>query len=476
MWLAVAQPQQLVVLVQRRILKFKRSPVTIPVGFDNQGIQELAAIHATQAVIEFKVDGTIIYANQNFLEVVGYSLDEIVGQHHRIFVDPHESGAHGYTEFWNQLRSGEVSNGQFRRLSKSGEDIWLQAQYTPILNSDGSVCKVVKYASDVTQACTEKVSAEGQLKAISRAQAVIEFNLDGTIVHANNNFLDTVGYSLDEIVGKHHLCEIITQLSDNALTLKTSALGLEQINEDAREAANTASDHAQQSSKSADRISDSTSVAADALAEMSTSIHQISEQSSQAVGVAEQAVTLSEKANANVLQLSKSSQSISAVVKVINSIAEQTNLLALNATIEAARAGDAGKGFAVVANEVKELAKETARATDQVSQQITAIQADSDITAQIINQISDIIEMVNGSQTNIAATVEEQRAVSADISRTINETSQGTADIASNAAQTADAAIKNLQRTDQSQVMSNQLSQLAEQISELVSQFNLPTR
>ncbi|MEW4455534.1 PAS domain-containing methyl-accepting chemotaxis protein [Bremerella sp. JC817] len=165
---------------------------------------ENEAINKSQAVIEFNPDGTIITANENFLNAMGYTLAEIQGQHHRMFVDPTEARSIEYREFWDHLNHGRFSTGMYKRIGKGGKEIWIQASYNPILDEDGKTIKVVKYASDVTQQKMQAADTGGQIAAINKAQAVIEFNMDGTIISANHNFLTTMGYTLGEIKGQHH--------------------------------------------------------------------------------------------------------------------------------------------------------------------------------------------------------------------------------------------------------------------------------
>ena len=165
---------------------------------------QVAAIGRSQAVIEFRMDGTIIHANDNFLQAVGYSLDEISGKHHSIFADPQYAASTEYRAFWDRLNRGEFDAGEYKRLGKGGREIWIQASYNPILNADGKPSKVIKYATDITASKLKNADYEGQIEAIGRSQAVIEFKMDGTILFANDNFLRAVGYSLDEVRGKHH--------------------------------------------------------------------------------------------------------------------------------------------------------------------------------------------------------------------------------------------------------------------------------
>ncbi|MGJ8529297.1 methyl-accepting chemotaxis protein [Maritalea sp.] len=164
----------------------------------------VAGISRSQAVIEFDLSGTIITANENFLSVLGYELDEIVGQHHSLFIDPEYAKGVEYADFWKRLSAGEFFSDEFMRIAKGGKEVWIQATYNPVLDADGKPVKVVKFASDITEQKQKTADARGQIEAIGRSQAVIEFDLDGTILDANQNFLDTLGYSLKDIVGRHH--------------------------------------------------------------------------------------------------------------------------------------------------------------------------------------------------------------------------------------------------------------------------------
>lgn len=165
---------------------------------------QVEAINKSQAVIEFDMDGTIITANDNFLTAMGYKLDEIKGKHHSIFVDSDYKRSSGYREFWEKLNRGEYDASEYKRLGKNGKEVWIQASYNPILDANGNPTKVVKYATDVTEQKIQNANFAGQIEAIGKAQAVVEFNMDGTIIFANDNFLETMGYTLEEVTGKHH--------------------------------------------------------------------------------------------------------------------------------------------------------------------------------------------------------------------------------------------------------------------------------
>ena len=178
-------------------------------GFSNKAnndsaLAQAAAIGKSQAVIEFKLDGTIVTANENFLNAMGYSLDEIRGKHHSMFVEPAHRHSAEYKAFWEKLGRGEYDSGQYRRIGKGGKEIWILASYNPILDDRGKPFKVVKFATDVTEQKLKAADNDGQIDAIGKSQAVIEFSLDGIILDANPNLLSTMGYSLDEIKGVHH--------------------------------------------------------------------------------------------------------------------------------------------------------------------------------------------------------------------------------------------------------------------------------
>ncbi len=198
-----------------RVVKFA-SDITDARQVSADHESQMAAINRVQAVIEFALDGTILTANANFLAALGYSLDEVRGQKHAMFVTPEDRDSAAYRAFWETLRRGEFQAGEFRRVGKGGREVWIQASYNPVLDASGRPCKVVKFATDVTEAKQVSTDHESQMAAINRVQAVIEFALDGTILTANANFLAALGYSLDEVRGQKHAMFVAPEDRDSA--------------------------------------------------------------------------------------------------------------------------------------------------------------------------------------------------------------------------------------------------------------------
>jgi len=162
------------------------------------------AVQTSNAVIELDLDGIVLSANDNFLELVGYSKDALIGQHHSLLVAPEERTSEGYTQFWQTLRQGKFFRGECRRIKSDGSDIWLEATYNPVLDTEGAPVKIVKIATDITTIKNHLAELNSVTTAVNRSLAVIEFNPNGTIRRANDIFLKLMGYSLEEIAGQHH--------------------------------------------------------------------------------------------------------------------------------------------------------------------------------------------------------------------------------------------------------------------------------
>ena len=164
----------------------------------------LNVLNKAQAVVEYTADGVIQNANSKFQEITGYDESDLIGSHHKTLCTSSEKKSEAYSEFWRELRSGNEQEGEYCIISNSGEEIWLQASFNPVMNEAGKVIRVVQFASDITEAKLKNAYFEGQIDAINKAQPVVEFDMGGKVLHANDNFLSMMGFSLEEIKGRHH--------------------------------------------------------------------------------------------------------------------------------------------------------------------------------------------------------------------------------------------------------------------------------
>ena len=407
---------------------------------------KVMAIGRSQAVIEFKLDGTIITANDNFLGAMGYSLAEVAGQHHRIFMPAADRDGSAYREFWAGLNRGEFQAGEFKRIAKGGKEVWILATYNPILDEKGKPFKIVKFATEVTQQKLKNADLEGQIVAIGKSQAVIEFNMDGTIIRANDNFLKTLGYELAEVQGKHHRMFVEQIERDSAayanfwaalnrgeyqsgefkrvgkggteVWIQASYNPILDLNGKPYKVVKYASDITIQAltRMRAERARSLIELVAAGGEEMSASIREISETMVNSRRTASQAVEQVDAADVQAQRLTEAAHSMEGITELISNITGQINLLALNATIESARAGEAGRGFAVVASEVKGLANQAKSATDKISAEIASLGGISRDVVTALSAIKNAIEHVNEFVTSTSAAVEEQSAVTEDMS------------------------------------------------------------
>lgn len=451
--------------------------------FQSKRLGELESIqHAldlSQAIIEFDLSGIILTANQNFLNTMGYTLAEIKGKHHSLFVEPAYKNSPDYAEFWHKLGQGQLFKSQFKRMAKNGNAVWLEATYNPIKDVHGVTYKIIKFATEITAQKNKDADNNGQIAAINRSQAVIEFTLTGLIVEANENFLQTMGYRLDEIKGKHHRIfvdpvyaqsveykvfweklaagqsisaqykriakggrEVWIEASYNGIfdadaklykivkyaidvTAKKQggldlAYKVKNLISTMSSSATEMEVTAQSLAAAAEETSSQANAVASASSQLASTVAEISQQLSQATHVVNMAVTQAQQSEVMVNGLTMSADKISNVSNIVAEIAGQTNLLALNATIEAARAGEAGKGFAVVASEVKSLANQTAKATEEISAQVKGIQDSSKETSSGIKEITKIVTQISQISTSIAGAVEEQSASTREVSNNIS--------------------------------------------------------
>ncbi|WP_376967640.1 PAS domain-containing methyl-accepting chemotaxis protein (plasmid) [Azospirillum sp. A26] len=427
----------------------------------------LASLDRSQAFIEFDMEGTILAANGNFLVTMGYTFEEVKGKHHSFFVEKAFRDSPEYQDFWNKLKSGQFIRTQFKRIGKGGREVWLEASYNPVLRKDGTPRKVIKYATDVTDQKLEYANLIGQFNAIKKSQAVIEFTPDGTIISANDNFLAVIGYGFPEIQGKHHSLFVEQEFRDSLeyrqfweklrqgqfqrrqfkriakggriIWLEASYNPIFDLNGSLFKIVKFATDITDQVSLLANlktmidsnfteieaAVSQSNSLAlsvgsaasqtfgnvqtvAASSEELSASINEIAQRMVESQIAADRAAEQAQSADTSSQRLSQAAADMGNILGIIQNIAAQINLLALNATIEAARAGEVGKGFAVVAGEVKNLANQAGRATEQIGQEIERIQSTSHDVVSSLGRITNSIRDVQRNVSVTASAVEEQ--------------------------------------------------------------------
>ncbi len=406
----------------------------------------IAAIGRAQAVIAFNLDGTVVTANENFLKTLGYSLGEIQGKHHSMFVEPAMRDSAAYREFWASLNRGEYQAAEYKRIGKGGKEVWILASYNPILNEKGKPFKVVKFATDVTLQKLRTADLAGQIAAIGKSQAVIEFNMDGSVLTANENFLKALGYSLGEIQGKRHSMFVDASERDGAayrefwanlnagryqagefkrigkggreIWIQASYNPILDLNGKPFKVVKYAADTTAQvlARKRAESVRGMMETVAAGAEELNASVREISETMTKSRQTASEAVVRVDAADQQAQRLSAASESMGGIVELIGNITGQINLLALNATIESARAGEAGRGFAVVASEVKNLANQAKQATDKIGQEIGNLNGISADVVSALTAIKQSIQEVSEYVTSTAAAVEEQSTVTSEMS------------------------------------------------------------
>jgi len=340
---------------------------------------QISAIKRAQAVVCFALDSTVTEVNDNFLRLMGYSRDEVMGQKHRMFVDPAFAESAEYRAFWDNLRNGRHQTAQFRRVGKNGKQVWIEAAYNPIPDDSGKIVKIVKYATDIS----------AQVALLANLKALIDQNFG----------------EIDGAIG----------LSQSEATAAAAAAGETSSNVHA--------------------------VAASA-EQLAASIGEISQSMSKSRMATESAFQQIVSVGKNTETLATAAQEMNGIVGLIRSVASQINLLALNATIESARAGEAGKGFAVVASEVKNLAVQASKATEQISSEIEGIQATSREVAGGLGAIRDAVTMVRESVAVTASAVEEQSAVTRGMSANMQSASDAVSTVSSNITEISAAVLQ----------------------------------
>ncbi|TAK92812.1 MAG: PAS domain S-box protein, partial [Aquabacterium sp.] len=444
-----------------RIIKFATDVTQAKIkSLEDDG--KIDAINKAQAVIEFDMSGKVLTANANFLALMNYQLEEIQGQRHRMFVPATDAASTDYQLFWDRLNRGEFDSGEYKRLGKDGKEVWIQATYNPILDIHGKPVKVVKFAIDVTQEKLRSAEFEAKVAAIDRAQAVIEFDLDGNVLTANRHFLSSMGYTLREIQNQHHsiFCspEYTQSVEYRDFWLKLSegqfvAGRFERVGKFNRKVWIQATynpimdmngqvtkivKYAHDVTKEVElehRISTKAHEMSDSVQHLIESITAIAANSGVAAEMAQEASSAArvgfeaiQKSIGAIDAIQKSSVRVSEIVRVIGEIANQTNLLAFNAAIEAARAGQHGVGFSVVAGEVRKLAERSSQAAREIAKLIdeSTHQVDNgaEVSKEAARSFEGIMSSVARTGNNVSAiadAAERQRQMTGKVTEVIQD-------------------------------------------------------
>ena len=410
-----------------------------------------SALLRSQAFIEFSLDGNILGANENFCRAMGYALEEIVGRHHSMFVDPAEAAGQDYRDFWRKLNGGEFVAAKFRRVARGGREVWIQASYNPVLDGQGRPIRVMKIATDITQAEQAAIRGEAERQEVERQQAAVVSALGAALRQLSEGDLsarihaDLAGANarikadFNEAVA--NLQSAFTQISRTAEPMRVGAEEIARAAGDlsrrTEQQASTLEETAAALDQITSTVSNSTEGARQA-SQVAASARDQAERSGQVVGQAVEAMTAIEQ----------SSRKINDIIGVIDEIAFQTNLLALNAGVEAARAGDAGKGFAVVAQEVRSLAQRSGEAAkeirelisssrEQVEQGVALVGATGEALSGLVARAAEIDQLIS----EIARSAEEQSTGLGQVNSAVNEMDKVTQQNAAMVEQTSAAAM-----------------------------------
>ncbi|HQN64406.1 MAG TPA: PAS domain S-box protein [Methylophilus sp.] len=375
---------------------------------------QLAAINKTQGVIEFDMTGKIIAVNENFAAVTGYSEKEIVGNHHSMFVEPAYKNSHEYKAFWDKLNRGEADIGQYKRICKSGKEVWLQAIYNPIIDMNGKPFKVVKYATDITEQHNSAVALEN---AVNESQAVIQQAKEGDLtervsLQGKTGAIAQLCEGINALMDK--FAEVVIQVKEAGETINTAAGEISSGNNDL-------SGRTEQQASNLEKTASSMEELASTVKQNADNAKQANQLAAAASGVAVKGGEVVANVVTTMSEINESSRKIEDIISVIDGIAFQTNILALNAAVEAARAGEQGRGFAVVAGEVRNLAQRSASAAKEIKELITDSVNKTAEGTKLVEDAGKTMEEIVSSVQRVTDIMGEISAASSEQSAGINQ-------------------------------------------------------
>ena len=432
---------------------------------DLEGV--VAAIQRSQAVIEFNLDGTIITANDNFLKTLGYSLSEIQGRKHSLFLEASEAESPNYREFWRRLNAGEFFASKYKRIGKGGREIWIQASYNPVFDKNGKPVKVIKFASDITAIETERARGEAEREELRQEQDhIVSVLADSLGRMARGDLTARIEARFDGRYAqlKEDFNAAIDSLRDAMGAIAASASGMESGANEIASASNDLSKRTEQQAASLEET-------AAALDEITATVKRSADGAKQASAAASAASTDADRSGEVVEQaitamgeIEKSSSQIGNIIGVIDEIAFQTNLLALNAGVEAARAGEAGRGFAVVAQEVRALAQRSADAAKEIKTLI------ANSTAQVERGVK-LVGDTGTALSGIVSKVGEINSLIREIAESSSEQATGLNQVNAAVNQMDQVTQQNAAMVEQANTSSAALRGEAQDLARQVSRF-----